>query len=50
MRQVTLNLRDENDHPPRLLEPDGEQQLIALMAQCLLAVVQHQGETDHDAE
>ena len=47
MQQVTLEL-DHDDRPGPVMEPEQEQQLIALMAQALVAVLQsHRGE-DHD--
>jgi len=49
MQQITLKL--DNDHRPGLiLEPQREQQLIALMAQVIVAVVQNQRGEDHEPE
>lgn len=51
MQQFTLELdRDENDRPSLTLDPQREQQLIALMAQVILAVVQIQGGEDHERD
>jgi hypothetical protein len=51
MQQITLELgNDENDHPTPTLEPEREQRLIALMAQILVAMVQNQGEGNHEGE
>jgi hypothetical protein len=49
MDQITLDLDNEEHEPPRLtLEPEREQQIIALMAQIIVAVRQsHLGE-DHE--
>ena len=48
MQQVTLEL-DHDDRPGPVMKPEQEQQLIALMAQALVAVLQsHTGE-DHEA-
>ena len=48
MHQVTLAL-DHDDHPNPVMAPEREQQLIALMARALVAVLQsHTGE-DHEA-
>ena len=51
MQQLTLELgSDEDDRPRLMLEPQREQQIIALMAQVIVAVVQTQGEEDHELE
>ncbi len=51
MQQFTLELdRDEDDRPRLTLEPQREQQIIALMAQVIVAVVQTQGGEDHELE
>ena len=51
MQQITLELdRDEDDRPRLRLEPQREQQLVALMAQLIVAVVQNQGGEDHEPE
>lgn len=50
MRQITLDLRDQNDQPPLMLEPDREQQIIALMVQVILAVAQNHEGKDHESE
>ncbi len=40
MQQVTLNLdNDEQARPSPVIEPERKQQLIALMAQAIVAVV-----------
>ena len=51
MQQITLELdSDEDNRPSPTLEPEREQQLIALMTQLIVAVVQvHEGE-GHEAE
>lgn len=49
MQQVTLNLdNDEDVRPSPVIEPERKQQLIALMAQAILAVVQSNLEEDHE--
>ena len=51
MQQITLELDSEADERPSLtLEPGREQQLIALMAQLIVAVVHNQGGDDHEPE
>ena len=51
MQQITLDLERDEDNPPILtLEPQREQQLIVLMAQLIVAVVQHPEGEDHDRE
>ncbi len=51
MQQITLELdRDEDDRPRVTLEPQREQQLVALMARLIVAVVQNQGGEDHEPE
>ncbi len=46
MQQIILELdNDENNRPTLTLEPERERQLIALMAQAIVAVLQsHWGE------
>ena len=49
MQQIPLELDRDEDHRPRLvLDAEREQQLIALMAQLLVAVVQKPKGEDHD--
>jgi hypothetical protein len=49
MQQFTLGLDDPQDITPRLeLKPEREQQLIALMAEAILAVMQSTREIDDD--
>ena len=49
MQQYTLSLDDPQDITSRLeLKPEREQRLIALMAEAILAVLQHTRETDDD--
>ncbi len=51
MQQFTLELGSDEDEPPSpTLEPQREQQIIALMAQVIIAVVQTQGGEDHELE
>jgi len=51
MQQITLELDSDTDERPRLtLEPGREQQLIALMAQVIVAVVQNHVGDDHEPE
>ena len=51
MQQITLDLDTGEDHRPSVtLNPQREQQLIALMAQIIVAVVQKHGGDDHDSE
>jgi len=51
MQQITLELNSDTDELPSLtLEPAHEQQLIALMAQLIVAVVHNQGGEDHEPE
>jgi len=51
MQQTTLELgNDEDDRPSLTLEPVREQQIIALMAQIIVAVVQNHGGEDHEPE
>jgi hypothetical protein len=51
MQQITLELdNDLHDRPSLTLEPQREQQIIALMSQVIVAVVQIQRGTDHEAE
>ena len=49
MQQITLELdNDENDRPDLMLEPEREQQLIAVMAQAIVMVLQSHGEKEHE--
>ena len=49
MQQFTLSLDDPQDITSGLeLTPEREQRLIALMAEAILAVLQHTRETDDD--
>ena len=51
MQQITLELdSDEDNRRSPTLEPQREQQIIALMAQLLVAVVQSRWGEDHEAE
>ena len=51
MQQFTLELdSDEDERPSLTLEPQREQQLIALMAPIIVAVVQNQRGEDHEIE
>jgi len=51
MQQITLELdSDEDNRPGLLLELECEQQIIALMAQVIVAVVQKHGGEDHELE
>ncbi len=51
MQQIPLELDSDEDNRPTLtLEPQREHRIIALMAQVIVAVVQHHGGEDHDAE
>ena len=51
MRQFTLELdSNEDDLSTLMLEPQREQQLIALMAQAIVAVVQSPGGEEHEGE
>ena len=49
MQQVTLDLDDSEDTPPGpVMEPERQQQLIALMAEAIVAVVQRDQGEDHE--
>jgi hypothetical protein len=49
MQQITLELdNDENDRPDLMLEPEREQQLIAVMAQAIVMVLQSHGGKEHE--
>ena len=49
MQQVTLDLdTDEEARPGPMIEPERKQQLIALMAQAMVAVVQNAPGEDHE--
>jgi hypothetical protein len=49
MQQITLELdNDADDRPGLMLEPEREQQLMALMAQAIVAVLQSQWGEDHE--
>lgn len=51
MQQITLELSSgQDDRLTLTLEPEREQQLIALMAQVILAVTQHPRGEDHERE
>lgn len=51
MQQMTLELNSDTDDGPSLtLQPECEQQLIALMAQLIIAVVHNQEGDDHEPE
>ena len=51
MQQMTLELNSDADERPSLtLEPTREQQLIALMAQLIIAVVHNPEGDDHEPE
>jgi hypothetical protein len=50
MQQITLELdNDEHDRPGPAMEPEREQQLMALMAQAIVAVLQSQWGEDHES-
>ena len=49
MQQITLDLdNDEDARPSPVMEPERQQQLIALMAQAMVAVVHSNLEEDHE--
>lgn len=49
MQQVTLDLDNDADSPASLtMTPEQEQQLIALMAQAIVAVLQNARGEDHE--
>ena len=49
MRQITLELdNDEDDRPGQAMEPEREQQLIAVMAQAIVMVLQSHGGKEHE--
>jgi hypothetical protein len=49
MQQITFELdNDADDRPCLMLEPEPEQQLIAAMAQAIVAVLQNQWGEDHE--
>ena len=48
MQQITLELDNDDDRPDLMLEPEREQQLIALMAQAIVALLQSQRGEDHE--
>jgi len=51
MQQIPLELdSDTDDRPCLTLEPGHEQQLIALMAQLIIAVVHNPVGDDHEPE
>ncbi len=51
MQQFTLELdRDEDDRPRLTLEPQREQQIIALMTHLIVTVVRTQRGEDHELE
>ncbi len=50
MQQITLDLdNDEDARPSPVIEPERKQQLIALMAQAMVAVVQSNLGEDHES-
>ena len=49
MQQTTLEL-GEDDRPSLVMEPELEQQLIALMAQAIVAILQSHWGEDHEPE
>ena len=51
MQQVTLDLDSSEDNPPGpVIAPEQQQQLIALMADAIVAVVQRQPGEDHEQD
>ena len=50
MQQITLGLDDADDRPSLTLESEQNQQLIAAMAQAIVAVLQSQCGDDHEPE
>ena len=51
MQQITLELDNDEDNRRRLmLEPERERQIMALMAQAIVAVLQSQWGEDHEPE
>jgi hypothetical protein len=49
MQQVTLDLDNSEDNPPGpVMEPERQQQLIALMAEAIVSVVQSDQGEDHE--
>jgi hypothetical protein len=49
MQQVTLDLGNSEDTPPGpVMEPERKQQLVALMAEAIVAVVQRDQGEDHE--
>ena len=49
MQQITLELdNDVDDRPGPVMEPEQEQQLIAVMAQAIVAVLKSQWGEDHE--
>jgi hypothetical protein len=49
MQQVTLDLDDSEDTPPGpVIAPERQHQLISLMADAILAVVQHDPGENHE--
>lgn len=49
MQQVTLDLDNHEDaRPSPVIEPEQKQQLLALMAQAIAAVVQSNQGEDHE--
>ncbi len=51
MQQITLELDndDEDDRPNPAMEPEREQQIVALMAQAIVAILQSQWGEDHES-
>ena len=51
MQHATLDLDNSEDNPPGpVIEPARQQQLIALMAEAIVAVVQRDQGEDHEPE
>lgn len=51
MQQVTLDLDNSEDNPPEpVIKPARQQQLIALMADAIVAVLQRDPGEDHEPE
>jgi hypothetical protein len=51
MQQVTIDLDNSEDNPPEsVMAPERQQQLIALMAEAIVAVVQNHPGDDHETE
>jgi len=51
MQQITLELdNNEDDRPGPVMEPEREQQLIALMTQIIVTIVQNDGRENHESD